>query len=118
MTFTERPSAVNYVMWSRDVRDFFANMLGEDDMVDLTMVFDRGCVSEEDIRDYRSSGIGFLMLLDRTMDVANEVVTLSLDSLRSKINYFVETGGFAVTLRHELFEGIDAWFHVILDTQL
>ena len=118
VTFTEYPGSVNDVMQAREVYAFFARLVGDGLLADICMIFDRGYVSEENVRDLHSSGVGFLMLLKRSMGVTEEVISLALGELRTSGSYLADEDAFAVTLRHGLFEGIDAWFHVVLDPGL
>lgn len=87
---------------------------------DITMIADRGYISEENITGMRDSGLGFLMMLKKNMDIHDRILDKHIANVKKPINYLPAYHSFSLTIKEKLFKGDknDTYFHIIWDSDL
>lgn len=126
VTFTAFPGSIVDMAEAPEMISFFGDLLGEDKFkemkqrLSITMVCDRGYISEGNVRQMDAANIGFLLMLRRNMGVTDDILSLHGGAVRSSANYIKELDQYAYTVTGNLFEGDDRtrYFHIVWDSVL
>ena len=124
VTFTVFPGSITDMSEASEMIAFFRELLGPEEWdekgKDLSIISDRGYISEENVADFDRSGIGFLLMLRRNMGITDTLITMYADTVRSSANYIPERDQYAKTFISHLFKDDDTerYFHVIWDPVL
>lgn len=88
--------------------------------ISIAVIADRGYVSYDNIKDLRDKGIGFIFLLKKNMDIANEVLDSHIDEVKKSANFIMKNGKFALTVKKKIFpdDEKESWFHIVWDPEL
>ena len=88
--------------------------------VEVAIIADRGYVSEENIKELREAGIGYILLLKKNMTIADRILCEHLHVVKKSAHYLSNSGKFAVTVPGKLFEedAKDSYFHIVWDGTL
>ena len=88
--------------------------------ISIAVIADRGYVSYDNIKDLRNQGIGFIFLLKKNMDIANEVLDSYIDEVKKSANFIMKNGKFALTVKKKIFPDDEkgSWFHIVWDPEL
>ena len=132
VTFSGFPGSLSDMMEAGEMFAFFEELLAEDDgeggtshrtritakNLEIMLIADRGYISEEYMERLEKDGIGFLFLLKSNMNIMSEVLEENLDKVRMPENYLPEEDGYAMTVKHKLFDDSDKeyWFHISWDS--
>ena len=88
--------------------------------LEVSVIADRGYVSEMNIKELRNSGIGYVLLLKKNMTIADEILEKHLHEVKKSVNYLSDSGKFAMTFPGKLFtdDESDNYFHIVWDSSL
>lgn len=124
VTFTTFPGSINDMAEASEMIAFFEKLLGSDEWKksrqEITLVSDRGYISEENVSLMDDAGVGFLLMLRRNMGITDSLLEQHAPSVRSSANYIAERDQYAMTLASPLFEGdtLERYFHIVWDSVL
>ena len=132
ITFNDFPGSLNDMSEASEMIRFFKNLLDvEIDTPDdegiksikeprISVIMDRGYVSEENIKGFRNVGIGYILILKKNMGITDSILDKYITDVKKPLNYLSETEQFAYTVQDKLFpdDKIDTWFHIIWDANL
>ena len=124
VTFTSFPGSINDIAEASEMIGFFQKLLHDDQSEevypDITMVSDRGYISEENVSLMDEAGVGFLLMLRRNMGITDSLLEKHSVEIRSSANYLAGLDQYAKTFSAPLFEGdeTERYFHIIWDPVL
>ena len=83
----------------------------------ITVICDRGYISEENIDDMRENGISYILMLKSNSKDYKYLMETYFDQLDNKFDkYIPEYNSYAMTVKHKLFsKGKENYFHLILN---
>ena len=73
LTFMNFPGSVTDVTQAPEMIKFFSE-LGEDVAKNITMICDRGYISERNVKDFDDAGIDFLLMLRKDLSCGEELL--------------------------------------------
>ena len=123
VTFKHFPGSLNDMAEASDMITELRNLQdGLDTEVKFhsIMIADRGYVSEENTTEMRNSGLGFILMLRKNMEIVDEVLDAHVSEVKMTENYDEETGRFGLSFAQKLFEDDkqDTCFHIVWDGEL
>lgn len=124
VTFTAFPGSINDMAEASEMIAFFKKLLGDDvwdeSRPEITLISDRGYISEENIALMDEAGLGFLLMLRRNMGITDTLLDKYASEIRSSANYIAERDQYAKTVEASLFDGDQTirYFHIIWDSNL
>lgn len=127
VTFSDFPGSITDMKEAGEMIEFLNDLLeienaDKDDVMKLviTLICDRGYISEDNVRSLDDAGIGFLMMLRRNMGITETVLKENVENVRRSENYIEKLDVFALTVEGHLFEGDTKtrYFHIIRDLTL
>ena len=137
LTYKCYPGSINDVAEASEIIEFLREMLDTKrnseqpasndgslssvvEIPSLILIADRGYISEENLKSLSKSGIGFLMIMKRNMDLHDQIIDAYLRKVKSHEHYISESGRFAMTVSHQLFasDEQDYYFHIVWDAEL
>ena len=115
VTFTTFPGSVIDMAEASEMISFFGKLLEKETNVSITMICDRGYISEDNVLEMDKASVGFLLMLRRNMGVTQELLNNNVPSVRSSVYYLPEYDQFGKTVPGKLFEGDTKtrYFHII-----
>lgn len=124
VTFTAFPGSINDMAEASEMIGFFEKLIGSEEwhnkQPEITLISDRGYISEENVAMMDNAGIGFLLMLRRNMGITDTILEEHAEEIRSSANYIADRDQYASTFMAPLFEGDEKerWFHIIWDPVL
>ena len=106
LTFMNFPGSVTDVTQAPEMIKFFSE-LGEDVAKNITMICDRGYISERNVKDFDDAGIDFLLMLRKDLSCGEELLKQYSSEIKKNENYLPEYDEFAMTVEGKLFDGKD-----------
>lgn len=119
LTFMEFPgSIVDIAEASEMIKEL--NRVSCDVDVDITLICDRGYISEENVLLMDDAGIGFLLMLKTNMGVHGEILDLYSSKVKNNYAcYLREYDEFGMTIERPLFDSEkNRWFHLLWNQTL
>ena len=120
VTFTTFPGSVVDMAEASEMIEFFRKLLDKETSVSITMICDRGYISEDNVLEMDNARIGFLLMLRRNMGITQDLLEANASSVRSSAYYIPELDQYGKTVPGRLFEGDTKtrYFHIIWDPVL
>ena len=124
VTFTTFPGSINDMAEASEMISFFESLLSGTDkseiQPDITMICDRGYISEENVKSLDSAGMQFLLMLRANMRITNDLLLKYAKQVKSSANYIREYEQYAMTVPEYLFDSDKEkrFFHIIWDHTL
>ncbi len=124
VTFTAFPGSINDMAEASEMIGFFQKLLNDGTQKeihpDITLVSDRGYISEDNVALMDDAGVGFLLMLRRNMGITDKLLEEHSSEIRSSVNYLTDLDQYARTFSAPLFEGDwkERYFHIIWDPVL
>ena len=119
LTFMEFPgSIVDIAEASEMIEELNCASNGAD--VDITLICDRGYISEENVNLLDDAGIGFLLMLKSNMGVYGEILEEFAPKVKNNYScYLKEYDEFGMTIERPLFSSERSrWFHLLWNQTL
>ena len=118
-TFMEFPGSINDMIEASEMIQYLKNICDGAD-VKITLVCDRGYISEENVRLMDENDIGFLLMLKSNMNDHTFIMEKYCRKVRNRYEcYMQEFGEFGTTVKRRLFgNGSTRWFHLIWNPTL
>ena len=118
-TFMEFPGSINDMIEASEMIQYLKNICDGAD-VNITLVCDRGYISEENVRLMDGNDIGFLLMLKSNMNDHVFMMEKYCRKVRNRYEcYMQEFGEFGMTVKRRLFgNGPARWFHLIWNPAL
>ena len=116
VTFNEFPGSVTDIAEAPEMFNFFKNIIGDTE-VEITMVCDRGYISEDNLKELTDSKIHYLMLLRTTFGEYDTILEKHIQDVKLYSNYIEEYGTYGITRTGKLGEN-DVFFHIFHDSTL
>ena len=118
-TFMEFPGSINDMIEASEMIQYLKNICDGAD-VNITLVCDRGYISEENVRLMDENDIGFLLMLKSNMNDHVFMMEKYCRKVRNRYEcYMQEFGEFGMTVKRRLFgNGPARWFHLIWNPAL
>ena len=119
LTFTTFPGSVVDIAEAKDMIKFIAPYANGKD-IHITLICDRGYISEPNIHDMDEAGIGFLMMLRSDMTDSVNLINKYAKKIRERYEYRInEFDCYGMTVTGKLFGiGKTRYFHIIWDPTL
>ena len=121
VTFTTFPGSIVDMAEASEMIEFFRK-LGANSSLDskITMICDRGYISEDNVRQMDSCMINFLLMLRRNMGITDQLLNDYAAAVKSSANYIQTLDQYGMTVTGKLFEGDTKtrYFHIIWDSTL
>lgn len=125
VTFRAFPGSVVDVSQAEEIIRFVEGLLKEKPegegggKISVTMICDRGYISEDNVSALENAGIDYLLMLRSDLKVAKNVLEKHGGEVESSKNYIREHDQYGITVENELFEdGKPKYFHVYWDAAL
>ena len=122
VTFRAFPGSVVDVTQAEEIITFFDVLLeekGKEKALPLTMICDRGYLSEENVKAMEKAGINFLLMLRSDLKITRKILEEHGEEVESSRNYIKEYDQYGITVEEELFEdGKKRYFHIFWDATL
>ena len=120
VTFTTFPGSVVDMAEASEMIGFFGKLLDKETKVSITMICDRGYISEDNVLEMDNAKIGFLLMLRRNMGITQELIIKNESSVKSSVYYIPELDQYGKTVPGRLFDGDTKtrYFHIIWDPVL
>lgn len=121
VTFTVFPGSINDIAEASEMISFFDKLLGDrspdHEKIEITLVSDRGYISEENVLLMDDAGIGFLLMLRRNMGITDAMLEAHSSEIRSAANYIEDRDQYAASYEAPLFnqDDIIRYFHIVWD---
>ena len=94
VTFTTFPGSINDMAEASEMLRFFKDLLDgtdkQDVRPDITMICDRGYISEENVNTLDDGGMQFLLMLRANMGITDELLSEYASKTKSSANYLYE----------------------------
>ena len=119
VTFTAFPGSISDIAEASEMIDFFEEILEEDKSIrlELTIVADRGYLSEKNIIDMDKAKIGFLLMLKNNFNITTDIIDRYCDEIKSINNYIEERKQYSKTVKAKWLGQI-RYFHITFDFDL
>ena len=116
MTFTTFPGSVVDMAEASEMIEFSGKLLGKETNVSITMICDRGYISEDNVLEMDKAKVGFLLMLRRNMGITQKLI----EENESSVYYIPELDQYGKTVPGRLFDGDTKtrYFHIIWDSLL
>lgn len=124
VTFTAFPGSINDMAEASEMISFFEKLIGSEEWhskePEITLISDRGYISEENVSLMDDAGIGFLLMLRRNMGITDAMLEEHAEEIRSSLNYIADRDQYAKSFMAPLFDGDERerCFHIIWDPVL
>lgn len=124
VTFTAFPGSINDMAEASEMISFFEKLIGSEEWhskePEITLISDRGYISEENVSLMDDAGIGFLLMLRRNMRITDAMLEEHAEEIRSSVNYIADRDQYAKSFMAPLFDGDERkrCFHIIWDPVL
>ena len=120
VTFTTFPGSVVDMAEASEMIEFFGKLLGKETSVSITMICDRGYISEDNVLEMDKAKVGFLLMLRRNMGITQKLIEENESSVKSSVYYIPELDQYGKTVPGRLFDGDTKtrYFHIIWDPVL
>ena len=102
LTFMQFPGSIVDIAQAPEMIRFFSQ-LGEHVVKNLTIICDRGYISERNIDELDKYGINFLIMLRRDMSCCTRVLEKYAAQVKKNCNYIPEYDEFGLVVREKLF---------------
>ena len=125
VTFRAFPGSIVDVSQAEEIISFVEGLLKEKSgsdgckKISVTMICDRGYISEDNVAALENAGIDYLLMLRSDLKAAKKVLEKHGGKVESSKNYIKEHDQYGITIENELFEdGKPKYFHVFWDATL
>ena len=120
VTFTTFPGSVVDMAEASEMIEFFGKLVDKETKVSITMICDRGYISEDNVVEMDKAKIGFLLMLRKNMGITQDLIAKNASSVRSSAYYIPDLDQFGKTVPGKLFDGDTKtrYFHIIWDPVL
>jgi len=127
VTYTAYPGSITDMAEASEITKFFRDLIqtdGEETMghmdLDITVIADRGYISEDNVRDLDQAGINFLFMLRRNMGITDGLLETYAHEVKSSRYYFEEEAQYGMTVPGRLWQDDEKerYFHIIWDHTL
>ena len=120
VTFTVFPGSINDMAEASEMIAFFEKLLGDGKAPEITLVSDRGYISEENVFLMDGAGVGFLLMLRRNMGITDAMLEVHAPEVKSSANYVEDRDQYASTFEAPLFDRDTKirYFHIVWDPVL
>ena len=114
VTFMEFPGSIVDMVEAEEMISYL-DELSDGENVNITLVCDRGYISEDNVGLMDEKGISFLLMLKSNMKDHEFIMDKYCRKVRNRYEYYMEEfGEFGMTIKRRLFgEGPVRWFHLI-----
>ena len=102
LTFMNFPGSVVDVSQAPEMIEFFSS-LGEDAIKNITMICDRGYISERNVEELDEAHIDFLLMLRKDLNCCVRILQKYAQSIKRHANYLSEYDEFAMVVSEKLF---------------
>lgn len=121
VTFTTFPGSIVDMAEASEMIEFFKKLLEPSRPASkITLICDRGYISEGNVLQMDECGINFLLMLRKNMGITERLMSEYADAVRSSANYIQELDQYGMTVEGSLF-GNDRetrYFHIIWNSTL
>ena len=113
-TFMEFPGSIVDMTEAAEMIKYLKNLCDGAD-VNITLVCDRGYISEENVSLMDENGINFLLMLKSNMNDHKFIMEKYCRKVKNRYEHYMEEfGEFGMTVKRKLFgKGPARWFHLI-----
>ena len=120
VTFTAFPGAIVDMAEATEMLSFFDNLIDKSKQLSITMICDRGYISEKNVTQMDDAGINFLLMLKRRVNVTEELLDKYSGTVRSSAHYLPDSDQYGMTVTGHLFNGDTRtrYFHIIWTSDL
>ena len=120
VTFTTFPGSVVDMAEASEMIEFFGKLVDKETKVSITMICDRGYISEDNVVEMDKAKVGFLLMLRKNMGITQDLIAKNSSSVRSSAYYIPDLDQFGKTVPGKLFDGDTKtrYFHIIWDPVL
>ena len=114
LIFSDFPGSIVDMHEAKQIIKFLSEISEE---TPITVICDRGYISEENIDDMRENGISYILMLKSNSKDYKYLMETYFDQLDNKFDkYIPEYNSYAMTVKHKLFsKGKENYFHLILN---
>lgn len=121
VTFTAFPGSIVDMAEASEMVSFFDSLFDGDDEIRktlrITLICDRGYISEENVELLDNAGMDFLLMLRRNMGITERILENFSAKVKRNVCYVRERDQYVYTVAGGLFDG-DAktrYFHIVWD---
>ena len=126
VTYTTYPGSINDMAEASEMTEFFKELIRKGNQnskdqinpnMSVTMIADRGYISEENVIGLDQAAIHFLFMLRRNMGITDDLLTEYADQVKSSRYYIESEDKYGMTVIGKLFEEDTEkrYFHIIWD---
>lgn len=105
VTFTAFPGAIVDMAEATEMLGFFDNLIDKSKQLSITMICDRGYISEKNVTQMDDAGINFLLMLKRRVNVTEYLLDKYSVTVRSSAHYLPDSDQYGMTVTGHLFNG-------------
>jgi len=105
VTFTAFPGAIVDMAEATEMLSFFDNLIDKSKQLSITMICDRGYISEKNVTQMDDAGINFLLMLKRRVNVTEGLLDKYSGTVRSSAHYLPDSDQYGMTVTGHLFNG-------------
>lgn len=130
ISFCEFPGSVNDMKEAKEMIAFLRELLeyasshkkvDADSIVDLfiTLICDRGYISQENVEELDDAGIGFILMLRGNMGITEKLITEHVFDVKKPRNYIRDRDQYVLVVPGPLFENDKRtrYFYIIWDSK-
>lgn len=118
ITYNNFPGSIVDVKEAPEMIQYISDIAGEK-APQITMIADRGYISEDNIDDMDTAGVNFLLLLKGNMNDSKELLDQYGSQIKSMRNMMDDKEHFGMRVKKQLFhKGEERYFYLIWDEQL
>ena len=125
VTFKAFPGSIVDIAQAEEMIEFFGELIKESKETNdlkllLTMICDRGYISEDNVKSFKEKGIEYLLMLRSDLKITRDILFEYNNIVESRRNYLEEFDQYAITVKRKLFDddNTDHYFHVYWDSTL
>lgn len=120
VTFTAFPGSIVDMAEATEMLGFFDNLIDKSKHLSITMICDRGYISEDNVVQMDDAGINFLLMLKRRVSVTENLLDKYSVTVRSSAHYLPDSDQYGMTVTGHLFNGDTRtrYFHIIWTSDL
>lgn len=120
VTFTAFPGAIVDMAEATEMLSFFDSLTDKSKQLSITMICDRGYISENNVVQMDDAGINFLLMLKRRVNVTEDLLDKYAGTVHSSAHYLPGSDQYGMTVTGHLFDGDTRtrYFHIIWSSDL
>ena len=131
LTFCEFPGSINDMKEAKEMIAFLRELLeyaeshqhhGSKRTIEdlfITLICDRGYISQENVEELDKAGIGFILMLRKNMGITERLISEHINDVKKPRNYIRDRDQYVLVVPGHLFDGDERtrYFYIIWDAK-